>query len=135
MFRVGFILLTTIALLICPYRCAVRSAMAAPQTQAKQGCSCCATKCLSVHEGGAAIPAELPSQPIEGEDSCVCVCDGAVFTATVIVITACVSWIDCRDLTARMSLYHAEQFAFDHGPPDGLESGLCPRLSMQSLLL
>lgn len=135
MFRLGLVLLTTAALLVCPYGCAVRSSMAAIQAEAKHGCSCCTQKCSTSQAFGNETQNEAPSPLTEGEDSCNCICDGAVSTPTVSIIAISPSWMDCLDLTVQVRVYRSEQVVFDNVPPSGIESGLCPRLSMQSLLL
>jgi len=137
MFRAGIVLLTTIAVLICPYRCAARSAVSSPSVQVKQGCSCCEEACLSTlsQSDQHASDDDLPQPQDQSDDTCVCICDGAVTTSPTITGDQHVTWIDRAALTAlSLGSYSALGF-FQNEPPDGIESGLCPRLSMQSLLL
>ena len=135
MFRAGLVLLTTIALLACPYRCAARSVASSPNAQAKQGCSCCTQNCTSKSTTGGTTSDHSQREPVEGDDSCSCICDGAVSSATTMVVAAIVNWIDCRDLMARLNCVSSDQSAYAGPPVDESDDGLSPRLSMQSLLL
>lgn len=135
MFRAGLVLLMTIAVLACPYRCAARSLVSAPVTQAKQGCSCCGKKCSSKSITAASTSEKSQQEPIEGEDFCSCVCNGAISSITTTVAAAVVNWVDCRDLAARLNAVSSTQSAYVGPPVDESEDGLSPRLSMQSLLL
>jgi hypothetical protein len=137
MFRAGIVLLTTVAVLICPYRCAARGAFESSAAQVKQGCRCCEKACSSAlpKAEGPASNDELPQPHDESDDACDCICDGAVSTAQLIAEVPLVTWINRAELAARLTCVGAEQVVFLNEPCDGIESGQCPRLSMQSLLL
>lgn len=133
MFRVGLVIFTTAALLICPYNCTARSLVASPNGEVSQRqCSCCKKSCT--RSKPVAQP-EAPPTPTDSEDACSCLCNGAISPTSSIVFTICVNWIDGRDLIARTMSVGPNVFSHDLSPPDDIETGLCPSLSMQSLLL
>lgn len=133
MFRVGFVLLTTIAILICPYRCtaAGRVETSARGEVSQPNRSCCGSSSTS-NQFGEFPRSEVPS---EERSPCRCVCDGAVDTTTGIDFTTSVSWIEGRDLVARTGSVDRVALSQGLARPDGIETGLCPSLSTQSLLL
>lgn len=137
MFRVGIVLLTTASVLICPYFCAARSAIDSSPAQVKQGCRCCDKVCSSAlpEMERPASSDELPQPHDEGDDACDCICNGALSTSPMIAISPQVTWMDRAELAARLTCVGADQVALLNEPCDGIESGQCPRLSMQSLLL
>ena len=135
MFRAGLVLLMTIAVLACPYSCAARSLVSAPVAQAKQGCSCCGKTCSSKSTTEGSTSEESRQKPVEGEDFCSCVCNGAISSITTTVVAAVVNWVDCRDLAARLNSVSSTRSAYVRPPVDESEDRLSPRLTMQSLLL
>lgn len=135
MFRVALVTLLTFAVLACPYRCAARSAVALQQTQPKRGCSCCAKTCESKPPADRSAKTELPRLPVENDDACVCVCDGAFTPAPTIPFVADVNWTDGRVLIDQLASLSAELRAYGHRPPECIDAGIGLRLSMQSLLL
>ena len=135
MFRAGLVLLMTIAVLACPYQCAARSLVKSPVAQTKQGCSCCGKSCSSKAIVTDSTSDESRQEPVEGEDFCSCVCNGAISAMPTTVVAAVVNWIDCRDLVARLNCENSDQIAHAGPPVDESDDGLSPRLSMQSLLL
>ena len=135
MFRVGLVIFTTAALLICPYNCTARSLVASPKGEVSQRqCSCCKKSCTR-SKPVAIGQSEAPQAPDDSEDACSCLCNGAISPTSVIVFTTCVNWIDGRDLLARSMSVGLTVCSHDLSPPDDIETGLCPSLSMQSLLL
>lgn len=133
MFRVGLVFITTLAILTCPYRCtAAGNVAASPGGEVTQlDCTCChkSSPRNQPHESSGS------EAPAGGASTCRCICDGALCATTTIEFTTSVNWIEGRDLVARTTSVDSRSFAQHLSLPDGIETGLCPSLSMQSLLL
>ena len=136
--------LAIVALLMCPYDCAVK--FAAAQSLGNDDHVTCCEKCRarelseSPPSSGERLPVERgPSQPAPSEDGKSCLCEGAVFDATTrspadtVLEFSHLSWVADSALAPSVA---AHTPSVDRaGPPPNDEGGRLTRIVIRSLLL
>jgi hypothetical protein len=142
--RTFIVYLVIVALLVCPYDCAVK--LAAAQSPANDDPAGCCEACQA-HELSASLmtsderlPAERdPSQPAPSEDGKSCLCEGAVFDVTArspadaVLECSLLSW--AAAVTAVPSLAFSAPSVEVDGPPLIHKGGRLTRIAIRSLLL
>lgn len=136
--------LAIVALLMCPYDCAVK--FAAAQSLGNSDHVACCEKCRvrqlseSPPPCGEGMPVERgPSQPAPSEDGKSCLCEGAVFDATTrspadaIQEFSLLSWVADSALAPLKAAHTPSVDSAD--PPPNDNGGRLTRIVIRSLLL
>ena len=88
MFRVLYVLLTSYALLACPYRCLGSLPPEGSSAESAQSCSCCGRQ----PDSAVSTDRHAPPAPVE-PCQCNCLCQGAVLSKDdALLLTADSSW-------------------------------------------
>ena len=142
--RTIIVYLAILALLLCPYHCAVR--FAASQSLGNENDVACCQKCRERQLSG--IPSSsgersrsdhCPTQPAPSEDGKCCLCEGAVFNAATrspaetVLESSLFSWVGDMALVQCAASF---PLSVDRvTPPPNEESGRLTRIVIRSLLL
>lgn len=142
--RTIIVYLAIVALLLCPYDCAVK--LAAAESLGNENHVACCEKCRaresseirsSTDRGSPSDPD--PAQPIPSEDGKSCLCEGAVFdaatrsSADAVLEFSLLSWV--ADSAEMPSLALFAPRVNRAGLPPNEEGGRLTRIAIRSLLL
>ncbi len=135
--RTFIVYLAIVALLACPYDCAVKYA-AAQSVRSEQPIACC-NQCQA-HESSAGSPAgQTKHPPKPSDDGKSCLCEGAVFDAAVRsdveIELQCSLLLWCAEIVVTPSLVSFSPDLEIAGPPIDEVGGRSMRIAMRSLQL
>jgi hypothetical protein len=134
--RTFLIYLLIVALLICPYECAVK--LAAAQSPGNDANSKCCDRCRARQADETTAP-DREQSPAPSDDGRNCLCEGAVFDASarspLELSLQSVLWIEASN-SAQTPTYDLSVMSFDRGGwPEADASGRLTRIAIRSLLL
>ena len=136
--RTFIVYLAILALLLCPYGCAVR--LAAAQSLGNENSVCC-EECRA-HELSESPPSggdRNPTQPESSKDGKFCVCEGAVFDATTrspadaVLEFSLLPWVAVVAVTPSLANFAPSADCADQ--PTNEDGGKLTRIAICSLLL